>query len=170
MKKKNADYVLGKIKTPKQKMELVANPEGVAAALAMFRRNTDGVSPGLKVKSRSPMLKPSQFPEGRILSGIVKRLIRCVSGKNEDGSDKYGCLIEIVPEMNSVGVAIPATATLSGPLEITQKGAGASTEFSTPYIGHTIEIEKLPDKIPSKKGQSAWSFLVALSEKPVIVE
>lgn len=158
------------VKTAKQKMELVANPGGASAALALFRDNKSGVSAGLKVKSRSPMLKPAQFPTGRILGGILKRLIRCVAGKNDDGSDKYGCLIEIVPDLNAVGVAIPATATLMGPLEITQHGTGLSTEFKTPYINHQVEIEKLEDKIPSKKGQDAWSFLVAIGEEPVKVD
>ncbi len=161
---------MSKAKSVKEKMELVANPNGANAALALFRDARSGVSKGLRVKSRSPLLKPAQFPTGRILSGIIKRLITCKVGVGEKkGSIKYGCLIEIVPDLNSVGVAIPATATLMSPLEITQHGEGDATEFQTPYINHTVEIEKLEDKIPSQKGQSAWNFLVAISEEAIIL-
>jgi hypothetical protein len=159
------------VKSAKEKMELVRNPGGALAAQALFRDNKTGVTKGLKVRSRSPLLKPAVFPVGRILSGIFKRTIVCIAGKGEKGRDKLGCLIEIVPDLNSVGVAIPATATLVGPLEITQEGDGTKegTKFLSPYIGHMVEIEKLDDKIPSKKGQDAWNFLVAISDEKATV-
>lgn len=159
-------------KSTSEKMALVAQPHGGAStAMSLFKEAGAGVSEGMKVKSRSPMLKPADFPVGRILGGTIKRLIRCVAqaGKTAAGT-KYGCLIEIVPDLNTVGVAIPATATLTSALEITESGSGESTEFKCPFIGHRVEIEKLEAKIPSKKGQDAWNFLVAVSEKPVTME
>lgn len=161
--------------TDKQKaekrMELVSAPGNTdqLAMSAMFSKGK-ALNKGMTIKSRSPLLKPDLFPVGEIMTGIVKKLITCVAGKNDDGTDKAGCLIEIVPSLDTVGYAIPAVATLMSALEITHvRGSGKEAVFSTPYLNHTVQIEKMAERIPSKKGQAAWMFLVAVSDEPVTV-
>lgn len=149
---------------PRPRLEMVPATDlpDNSSLKAMFKT---GLSSGMKVKSRSPMLKPDKFPTGQILSGIIKRLITCEAHRDKD-KVKSGCLIEIVPEWNAVGVAIPAVTTIMTALEITSDGDnGMATIYSTPYIGHRVEIEKLPERLPSKQGNAAWNFLVAVSEE-----
>lgn len=115
---------------------------------------------GFVVKSRSPMLKPALIPTGKIIRGIFTKLITCVSALEKDGTKKPGNLIEIVKEGNQIGVAIPLTAVLANALEVTGKGDEAESK----WLGHEIAIERLADKIPSKQGQDAWNFIVAIKE------
>jgi hypothetical protein len=154
-------------KTAKQRLELVKNDGGSQGMSAMFK-SSGGLSPGMKVKSRSPLLKPDKFPENQLLSGIFKRIITAHVGKGDDGEDKAGALIEIVPDMNAVGITIPAVATIATALELTHTGEGRETVFHSPFLGHRLEIQKLPERIPSRKGQAAWNFLVAISEEAVV--
>jgi hypothetical protein len=122
----------------------------------------------MRILSMSPMIKPDVFPTGKVLSGIFKGCITVIAGKNQDKSDKAGCLIEIVPSLDTLGYSIPAVATIMRALQITSIGEGHESKFTSPYINHLVQIRKMPEKIPSKQGQDAWHFLVAVSQSPVI--
>jgi hypothetical protein len=74
---------------------------------------------------------------------------------------KYGNLIEIVPQGATVGAAVPTVATIKTALEITGEGDDAVC----PFIGYEVVLERLDGRIPSKRGNDAWNFIVALGEK-----
>jgi hypothetical protein len=169
MKKTNTASKPEKAKATKR-LELVENTGGTDALVntAMFRAG-GGLDEGMTIKSRSPMLKPDKFPVGQLMTGIIKRLITCIVGQGDAGEDKAGCLVEIVPTLDTVGYAIPAVATISSALDITSTGKGKDAVFETPYLNHRVQLEKMAERSPSKKGQAAWVFLVAVSDKPVIV-
>jgi len=107
------------------------------------------------VISRSPMLKPAQMPLGKAVVGVFTKLITCHPQK-----DKLGNMAEIVPVGSKVGVCIPLTGVLKGALRVTGEGDDAESEF----VGKEVAIQRLNDKIPSKKGQDAWNFIVAVRE------
>jgi hypothetical protein len=121
-----------------------------------------------KVKSRSPMIKPGAFPLGMQLRGVIKRLITCevqpavAAAKGKEAVPaKYGNLIEIVPLGGTVGAAVPTVATIKTALEIIGEGDDAVC----PFIGYEVVLERLDGRIPSKRGNDAWNFIVALGEK-----
>lgn len=132
---------------------------GEFATLAGFVPAEKYVSPSnAKVVSMAPMLKPQQFPVGVVLVGKFAKIFATKPGKNEDGSDKTGEGFEIMPEGAKVGVALPAVAVLKRALEITGSGDAATS----PHLGKTVAIQKLAEKIPSKKGNAAWNFIVEI--------
>lgn len=110
---------------------------------------------GTIIKSLSPLIKPAEFPTGIKLVGKFTRLFTTHATK-----EKLGAGIEIIPHGMPVGIAIPATRTLQIALEIDDAELGDKAK--SPYIGRYIIVEKLPNKIPSKQGQDAWNFLVAI--------
>lgn len=118
---------------------------------------------GVIVKSMSPMLKAINWPkidgENAVLVGVFTKVFQCGEFKGDKKeSPRVGTGIEIVPALAQVGVAIPVTATLRTGLEI--KGDG--DDATSPYLGRTVEIELLPERIKSKKGQAAWHFIVGI--------
>lgn len=110
------------------------------------------------VKTMAPMIKPKDFPVGKVLVGRFKSIFETKPGKAEDGTDKLGEGIEIVPDGAQLGVAIPAGAVIRRALEIEGRGAAATSKF----LGKTIAVQKLAEKIPSKKGNDAWNFVIAI--------
>jgi hypothetical protein len=146
----------------------VSTIKNEGASYTLFSPAGQGDVSKFKVKSRSPMIKPAAFPIGQQLRGVIKRLITCevqpavaASKGKEAVPAKYGNLIEIVPQGATVGAAVPTVATIKMALEIT--GEGDSAEC--PYIGYEVIIERLDSRIPSKRGNDAWNFVVALGEK-----
>lgn len=134
---------------------------GEFSTLSGFVPAENYVSPaGAKVVSMAPMLKPSAFPVGVVLVGKFAKIFATKPGKNDDGSDKTGEGFEIMPEGAKVGIALPAVAVLKRALEITGSGDAATS----PHLGKTVAIQKLADKIPSRKGNSAWNFIVEIHE------
>lgn len=108
---------------------------------------------GAEINSMSPLVRPSEFPVGRVLVGKFTKIF-----ETNPTPKKKGEGIEIVPNGSRVGIALPAVATLRTALKIEGEGKSATSE----YIGRTIAVQLLPNKIPSKKGQDAWHFLVAI--------
>jgi len=115
---------------------------------------------GFTIKTRSPLIKPDKFPLDKVLKGVFTKLVPCICGKMEDGKDKWGNLIEIVPVGAKVGVALAATAVLRGALDIT----GVGEEADSIHIGKVVAIQRLPEKLPSKKGNDAWNFIVGIQD------
>lgn len=113
---------------------------------------------GAVVKTMAQMVKPRDFPVGKVLVGKFVKIFETRPGKDESGNDKLGEGIEIVPDGAQIGVALPAGAIIRRALEIEGKGAAATSK----YLGKTIAVQKLPDKIPSKKGNDAWNFVIAI--------
>lgn len=114
---------------------------------------------GAEIKVMSPMIRPVDFPVGKVLVGVFTKIFQTTPGKNEDGTDKKGFGVEIVPEGAQVGIALAAVATLKGALNIT----GTSMEdVKSPYLGRTIAVQRSANRLPSKKGNDAWHFLVAI--------
>jgi hypothetical protein len=141
-------------------LSLVPAEKGVNVLTTLFRSKEEAATARPKdvvVKSMSPMLKPAQWPAGAVLVGKFVRLFETHPGNNEDGTPKLGEGIEIVPEGSPVGVSLPAVAVLRTALEISGKGK----EATSPFIGRIIEVELL-GKVPSKKGNDAWNFLVSI--------
>lgn len=113
---------------------------------------------GVIVKSMSPMIKLEKFPVGKVLVGVFTKCFKAGEFKNEDGSMRPGTGIEIVPKGAPVGIAIPLAATLRTGLEV----VGTGNEAKSQYFGREVAIKKMPDRIPSKKGQDAWNFIVLI--------
>ena len=152
------------VKSPAQKMALV-KADGftkniVEAGTGMFTESGEGFGEDMEIKSRAPWIKPLNFPVGKLLTGVLKG-IGTRQSNQPDG--RPWCMLEIVPLSGGIGVAITATATITEALQITYKNG----VYETPFLGHKVSIEKLADKIPSKKGNDAWHFLVAVSRNPV---
>ena len=149
------------------RMELV-KAEGNTASLAASSVFMEGIDANqLIVKSRSPMIKPGDMPLGKAATGVLKRLISCTVQEEDTKKKlpkKYGCLIELVPVGRQVGAAIPATAVIANALEIVDAD---SENPKSPFIGHLVAIQRLPDKLPSKRGNDAWNFIIAVSPEPV---
>lgn len=152
-----------KTKSASDKIELVKN-QGSQSITSMFGKNAD--MGGMVLRSRAPLIKPSKWPAGQQLVGFITG-VKAVERLDGKKVSSWG-LIEISPDGKAVGVAIPATGTITQALEITcdDEKKGAEAVYSCPFIGHKVVIELLPDKIPSKKGNDAWNFVVAVSEKP----
>jgi hypothetical protein len=108
---------------------------------------------GIIVKSMSPMIKPADFPVGRVFVGKFTKMF-----ETSPDNKKKGEGIEIVPHGAPMGIAVPAVATIRQGLEIT----GTGTEAKSPYIGRTISIQKMEKRIASKKGQAAWHFIIGI--------
>lgn len=113
---------------------------------------------GVIVKSMSPMIKLEKFPVGKVLVGVFTKCFKAGEFKNEDGTMRPGTGIEIVPKGAPVGIAIPLAATLRTGLEV----VGTGNEAKSQYFGREVAIKKMPDRIPSKKGQDAWNFIVLI--------
>jgi hypothetical protein len=161
MKKQNKTK---EVKKADKRLALVKNEGGTATLAGMFQKGEAFESSGFIVKSRSPMLKPGDIPTDMVVVGVLRKLIVCNSGVGEDQKQKRGVLIELVPQGAQVGAAIPATAVIQGALDM----QGVGTENPTcPYLGHEIAIRRLEEKIPSKKGNNAWNFIVAISSEKV---
>jgi len=128
------------------------------AVLGAFQGTEFQLPEGVEIKALSPMIKPLDFPVGRVLVGKLTRLFETKPGTAEDGSAKKGEGLEIIPPGAKIGVSIPATAVLRVALDITGKGA----EAKCPYIGRFIAVQKAAEKLPSKKGNDAWNFMVAI--------
>lgn len=134
---------------------------GEFAGLAGFVPAEKYVSPtNARVVSMAPMIKPAAFPVGVVLVGKFAKIFATKPGKNDDGSDKTGEGVEIMPDGAKVGIALPAVAVLKRALEITGSGDNATS----PLLGKTVAIQKLAEKIPSKKGNSAWNFIVEIHD------
>ena len=128
------------------------------AIMEAFQSENFQLPEGVEIKALSPMIKPIDFPVGRILVGKLTRIFETKPGQNEDGSAKKGEGLEIIPHGAKVGVSLPATAVLRTALDITGKGG----EAKPPYLGRYLAIQKTANKIPSKKGNDAWNFMVAI--------
>lgn len=156
-----------KIKPKGGDMSLV--PSASAPSASPFKARSEVVTPaGVIVKSMSPMLKPAAWPvidgKNAVLVGVFTKTFNTAEfseGTGKDKKTKVGTGIEVVPEGAPVGVALPVTATLRTGLEITGDGA----EAKSPHLGCVVEIELLPERIKSKKGQAAWHFVVAIHPK-----
>lgn len=137
-------------------------PGALATPSAMqggFVDRKEAVLPkGVIIKSFAPLIKPINWPKGK--DGVNMRLV----GKfvkiftTQASKTKTGLGIEIVPDGAPVGVALPVTATLRTGLAISGEAENAKSE----YMGRYVAIELLDEKLPSKKGQSAWNFVVAI--------
>jgi hypothetical protein len=144
-----------------KKVELVKAEGNTAEIASSFLQPANKLDASrFIIKSRSPLIKPGQLPLGQVAVGVLVGFISCEAGKDEKGEPKPGTLIEFRPKGAKVGFCLPAVATLAGALEM--KGVGK--EATSPYIGHEIAIQRLEEKIPSKRGNSAWNFIVAISE------
>lgn len=113
---------------------------------------------GVIVKSMSPLMKPVNFPTDKVLVGVFTKIFETNPAKGKKGEG-----IEIVPEGAPVGIALPAVATLRQGLEI----SGVGTAATSPFLGRTVAIKMLPERLQSKKGQAAWHFVVAIYPKKV---
>lgn len=120
---------------------------------------------GVTVKSMSPMLKPINWPkidgQNAVLVGVFTKTFATGDFKEGTGKNeitKKGTGVEIVPQGAPVGIGLPVTTTLRTGLDIT----GDGKEATSPYLGRTVEIELMPERIKSKKGQAAWHFLIAI--------
>lgn len=147
----------------------VSKPEGLEAATPMaspfVSRSVLKPVEGVIVKSMSPMLKPINWPvidgKNAVLVGVFTKCFKSgefTEGTGKNAVKKNGTGVEIVPAGRPVGAALPLTATLRTGLDVTGDGA----EAVSPFFGRTVEIELLPEKIPSKKGNAAWHFTVAI--------
>ncbi len=108
---------------------------------------------GMIVRSMAPMIKPADWPVGKVLVGKFTKIF-----ETNPTAKKKGEGIEIMPKGASVGVAVPAVATIRQGLEMQGNGAEATSE----YLGRYIAIKKLEARLPSKKGQAAWHFVIAI--------
>jgi hypothetical protein len=135
------------------------------APAAFVARSTLKKVEGVIVKSMSPLLKPANWPkidgQNAVLVGVFTKIFVTKSfteGSGKNAVQKDGIGVEIVPVGAPAGIALPVTATLKTGLDITGEGK----EAQSPYLGRIVEVELLADKIPSKKGNSAWHFLVGI--------
>lgn len=148
--------------------QIIKTKAGAEMSLASpFRSRSEVQTPaGVVVKSMSPLLKPANWPKdeqgnNKIVLGVFTKIFvtraftQKVGGKTVE---KLGLGVEIVPEGAPVGVALPVTATLQTALEITGEGKAATSQF----VGRTVEIDLLPDRLASTKGQKAWHFVAAI--------
>jgi hypothetical protein len=134
------------------------------AASAFVSRKSLAPVEGVIVKTMSPMLKPANWPqvdgENAVLVGRMTKFFKTGEFKRMVGKKEeivVGTGVEIIPEGAPVGVSLPVTATLRTGLAVDGDGADAKSEF----LGRIVEVELL-GKVPSKKGQDAWNFLVAI--------
>lgn len=150
------------VKTQKEKMQLVRG-NALESAESPALMDADSMDTGeYTVISRSPMIRPGQLPLNKVLKGRLKRFITCTARPaTKDEPAKLGTMMEIVPDGSQVGVALACTAILCGALRIQGVGETATSEF----MGKNIAIRRLEEKAPSKKGQDAWNFIVAVDEK-----
>lgn len=114
---------------------------------------------GAIVKVMSPLMRPKDFPVGKVLVGKFAKLFDTNPGENEDGTKKIGEGLEIIPPGSDIGIALPAVATLKTALEITRAPGQPAV---SPYVGRIISVQKMENRIPSKKGNDAWHFIVAI--------
>lgn len=142
---------------------LTAQDKQNAAMSAFVSRSEANISDEAEVKSMSPMMKPDKWPAGKILTGRLKKFFTCGEFKDSNGNLKIGTGVEIVPEGAKVGVALALVATLRMGLEVTGDGKEATSD----YIGRIVHVELLPDRLPSKRGQDAWHYLVAIEPEGV---
>ena len=156
----------GETKAAAERMETI---KGNASIASMFQSAAHVDPNKYIIKSRSPLIKPHQMPEGQALIGVLQRFIGVEVGSGKD--KRVGTLAEFKPQGSAIGYAIPLTAVLRGALEVTGDGAGETTgdsgEAKSPFIGHEVVIQRMADKIPSKKGNDAWNFIVAISPERI---
>lgn len=149
-------------KKPRKSVTETNNAEGAVIPVnpatdlfsALFVPDNFQMPEGTVVASMSPMIKPGDFPAGRRLLGKFSKLF-----KTKPADDKDGAGIEITPDGAPVGIAIAAVTTIARALKIEQKNGEEPTSV---YLGRYIVIERMEKKIPSKRGQDAWNFLVAI--------
>lgn len=108
---------------------------------------------GILVKSMSPLIKPGDFPVGKVFVGKFTKLF-----ETNPSAKKKGEGLEIVPEGAPMGIAVPCVATIRQGLEITGEGKDAKS----PFLGRTISIQRMEKRIASKKGQAAWHFIIGI--------
>lgn len=133
------------------------NAQVSIASMSAFQSADDYKAPqGAIVKSMSPLLKPANFPLGKVLVGVFTKIF-----ETRPAEGKVGEGVEIVPAGSPVGIALPVVATLRTGLELT----GAGKQASSPHLGSTVAIKLMPERIPSKKGQDAWNFVVIIYPK-----
>lgn len=113
---------------------------------------------GAITKTMSPMVKPKDFPAGAVYTGVFARIFKTNPGLGDDGQQKEGEGVEIIPAGADIGISLPCVATLKTALGIQGKGESATSE----YLGRTVAIQKMEQRIPSKKGQAAWHFIVSI--------
>ncbi len=142
------------------RMELVKNEGGISK---LFRSTGSIDRKNYVIKSRPPTIKPADFPIGQALVGILWSVNRVEGKPDKDGTSKPWAKIVIKGSPTDLGVELTATAVLRSALEITLADDGAHS----PYLHHEVTIERLADKLYSKKGNDAWNFIVGISEKPV---
>lgn len=149
----------------KGRMELVKNEGGASALSKMFKKREDINRKGFNVRSRPPTIKPTDFSPGMVLEGVLKSVERIEGTAHRKGeSVKPWVKIHIVPEGEDIGVSMAAGAMIAQALDIEIGDDGAEC----PFIGHLITVELGdPIKLPSKKGNEAWNFVVAVSPDKV---
>jgi hypothetical protein len=69
--------------------------------------------------------------------------------------------VEIIPVGAKVGVSLPLVATLKMGLQV----GVVDGEPVSALLGKVVHIQLLPEKLPSKKGQAAWNYLVGYEEE-----
>jgi len=145
--------------------ELAPKGSVTSAPSGFVARSAIAPTKGLIVRSMSPMLKPLNWPkidgQNAVLVGTFTKVFdtaEFTEGTGKNAVKKKGTGVEIVPPGAPVGVALPVTATLRTGLEITGDGKAATS----PFVGRIVEVELLPEKIPSNKGNAAWHFVVAI--------
>jgi len=163
MAKKSAGKSSGKNLPAVKGMQLESASLEIVGGSAFVPAGSVKANKDIIIISMSPMIKPAQWPKGAdgnnlTLFGRFKKIFPTKPGKGDDGADKVGEGVEIVPDGQPVGVALPCTATLRQGLALTGSGENATSE----YLGRNVAIELLPNKIPSKKGNAAWHFVVAI--------
>lgn len=144
-----------------QGMELVRG-----GVVSPFQKRSEVTTPAnVIVKSMSPMLKPTAWPmDGNspmVLVGKLTKFFACGEFKRKVKGGKTETIVgtgcEIVPEGSPVGVALAVTAILRTGLGVVGDGEKATSEF----LGRVVEVELL-GRVPSKKGQDAWNYVVAI--------
>jgi hypothetical protein len=131
----------------------------VGAINRFFKKASEVNREGFEVKSRPPTIKPVDFSPGMVLEGVLVGVHGIPATKKGDG--KPWCKIHIKPEGDRIGVEMAAGALLRSALEINAEDAEGAT---SPFIGHLVTIELGdPVKLPSKKGNDAWNFIVGIS-------
>lgn len=145
------------------------SPETPASGI-FFKRSQVKATGKVIVKSMSPILKPINWPkidgQNVVVVGIFTKVVplsEFTEGQGKDEKTRQGYGVEIVPEGAPVGIVLPLVATLKTGLDITLDDATRSG--TSMALGKTVEIELLPERIPSKKGQAAWHFIVAIHDQ-----
>jgi hypothetical protein len=115
---------------------------------------------GMEIRSLPMLVKPATLPDGAMVTGTFDSI--CTLPLPDGGFSRA-----IVLSNGNVKIAVPATAVIARALGLPEIGKDAKLEAAqaactSPDLGKVIAIQKTGRKLPSKKGQDAWEFIVAV--------